>query len=83
MPFTGKQRIAVLLAEKAKQQGLDPKERSHHKMDDMGQQILDMAKDGKYTNVNMPSKGKLLKESTHKDFFAMPKFQKLKGMLKF
>lgn len=83
MPFSGKQRIAALLAEKAKDQGMSPIKRSHHKMDDMGQQLVDMAKGSKYPNVNMPAKGNLIQGSTPHDFGAMPKFQKLKGMLKF
>jgi hypothetical protein len=94
MAFTGKQKIAALLAEKAKQsgmpqaQGIDGQPRSHHKqpgspMNDMGQQIVNMAKGPKYPNVNAPAKGGLLQGAPQQNFNAMPKFQKLKGLLKY
>lgn len=94
MAFTGSQKIAALLAEKAKQQGLPPAQgiggqpRSHHKqpgapMNDMGQKMVNMAKGPSYPNVNMPAKGGLLQGSSPQNFGAMPKFQKLKGLLKY
>lgn len=85
MPFSGKQRVAAYLAEKAKEQGQAPIQRKHVKSQssDMGTQLVNMAKGSKYPQVGVPSKGNLLKGSSNSDFSAMPKFQKIKSLIKF
>lgn len=79
--MTGRQKLAALLAVKSKEQGLPPK-RDHHKKKDLGEQLVDLAKDGKYKQVGIETKGDLLKDTSPKHFGAMPKFNKLKSLLK-